>query len=53
MQGAQNQLAIAGALDGGSPMLHVDFKKWQCCPCHLFSPMSHVNFKKRLCHMSL
>ena len=39
-----------GALDGGSPLSHVDFKKLQC-PCCLFSLMSHVKFKKRLCHI--
>ena len=47
-----------GALDGGSPMSPVDFKKWQCplslflkCPCRfLNSPMSSVHFKKRPCH---
>ena len=23
--------ALCEALDGGSPMSHVNFKKWQCC----------------------
>ena len=50
-----------GALDGGSPMSPVDFKKWQC-PMSLFkkkyrrfqnSPMSPVDFKKWQCPMSL
>ena len=32
-----------GALDGGSPMSHVDFKKWSF-PCHYFRNF-HVDFK--------
>ena len=44
--------ALDGGVGGGSPMSHVDFKKWQCCS-HLFSSMSHVAFKERLCPMSL
>ena len=48
------------ALDGGSRMSHVLFKKWQC-PLSLFmhyscrfynSLMSHVKFKKCPCHVT-
>ena len=47
-EGGTNKL---GALDGGSIMSHVDFKKWQC---HMslsliflnVSSMSHVKFEK-------
>ena len=31
------QLHILGALDGRSPMSHVDFKKWQCHNTHYIS----------------
>ena len=31
----ENPFPLAGALDGGSPMSPVDFKKWQC-PLSLF-----------------
>ena len=54
--GIDSETTTIGALDGGSPMSHVNFKKINgnvACLCHLFSPMSHVNFKKRLCPMSL
>ena len=45
--GGAGQVFI-GALDWGSPMSNVDFKKWQCCiPYRLFFPMSHVEFKKK------
>ena len=51
-------LWIFGALDGGSPMSPVHFKKWQCplslffkCPCRfLNSPMSPADLKKRPRH---
>ena len=43
-----------GALNGRSPMSHVDFHKMLYISGHgLFSPMSHFEFKKRLCRMSL
>ena len=43
------------ALDGGSLMSHVSFKKWQSMSnvYVAFSTMSHIEFKKKLCHMSL
>ena len=31
---------IEGALDGASPMSHVDFKKWQC---HMSMPLIFHN----------
>ena len=59
--GAVKVLASYGALDGGSPVSPVDFKKWQCplslflkFPCRfLNSPMSPVDFKKWQCPLSL
>ena len=27
----KRERGVTGALDGGVPMSHVDFKKWQCC----------------------
>ena len=60
IQCSRSPLSICRALGGdgggggGSPMSHVNFKKWQCrMSLLLFSPMSHVEFKKGLCHMSL
>ena len=40
-----------GALDGGSPMSPVDFKKWQC-PLSLLLNF-HVDFKKVPCPLSI
>ena len=38
----------------GSPMSHVDFKKWQSRMfMSLISPMSHVEYMERVCPMSL
>ena len=38
----------------GTPMSHVDFKKWQCrILCRLFPSMSHFEFKKKAMFMSL
>ena len=43
-----------GGLDGGSPMSHVDFKKWQChMSPSLISSISHVEYKKKICHTLL
>ena len=32
-----------GALDGGSPMSHVNFKKWQCCMSLTYFPQWHMS----------
>ena len=37
-----------GALEGGSPMSHVEFKKWLCQLFFYF----HVNFQMLSCRMS-
>ena len=40
--------ALLGLLKGGSRMLHVTFKKWQCSfSLSLLSPMSHFEFKTK------
>ena len=54
-------MEYSGALHGGSPMLDVDFKKWQCplslylqFPCHfLNSQISPLipDLRKILCHV--
>ena len=55
----KRDLRNKGALHGGSPMSHVEFKKWLCplslflrCPCRFQNGlMSHVEFKEGLCHV--
>ena len=45
-------LATLGALDGGSPMSPVDFKKWQC-PLSLFLKNCPVDLKIVSCPLSI
>ena len=40
------------AIDGGSPMSPVDFKKWQC-PLSLFFLDFSVDFKIVQCHLHI
>ena len=42
MDKMQRHSTKTGALDGGSPMSHVDVKKWQCC-MSLHFPQCHTS----------
>ena len=53
--GRGGRMPSSGALDGGSPMSHVDFKKWQCCMSLslIFSNVTCQNQEKALSHVTI
>ena len=64
MRGMEGDALRGGGVDGGVPMSHVDYNKWQCRPvdfkktsCHPVDfkkvPCRPVDFKKIPCSLSL
>ena len=54
VDGAGSVRRAMGALDGGPPMSHVDFKIWLCrMSLSLIFPHCHMSNVRKGCHMSL